>query len=311
MIVLSPRLGAAPALAGPGQAKCKQLAFETTAAWRVRKNERRARRRAQLTRRVQRPVRRETLDHDPLVHDERRAGSSFSLAVLLLLASVAAHVLVVLACWGAGGILGGYETRRPDDRLAVAIVNQPPPEPTAPPPAPMPPQKVPETAIQQPDDSVTPPDPVDKNTPPPEKTPAQPVRRVIGLSMESTVMGGDGPAFAVGNTRMGQTADVAEAPDEIGTLPPEVTPPVRRDVDKPEYPPSLRAQGIEGEVKLEVAIDETGHVTRVSVIEPSSHDAFNKAAVLAAEKNTYESAKLNGVATTYIIRFTIRFRLRE
>jgi protein TonB len=152
------------------------------------------------------------------------------------------------------------------------------------------------------------PDPVAVDKPVASPAPA---RRIVGLSFESTVSGGPGPAFAVGNTRMGRTADTAVAADSVQPAAPTFTPAVRRNVLSPDYPPALRTRGIQGEVGLSVEIDAEGAVQGVEIVAPSEFDDFNRAAVAAARKTTYEPARVNGVPVSNVIRFTVRFRLHE
>ena len=54
-------------------------------------------------------------------------------------------------------------------------------------------------------------DPVDVA---PAAEPAPERRRIVGISLSSTVQAGAGPSFAVGNTRMGETGAVAQSPKE-------------------------------------------------------------------------------------------------
>jgi protein TonB len=60
----------------------------------------------------------------------------------------------------------------------------------------------------------------------------------------------------------------------------------------PAYPPMARTQRLQGEVVLNVAIDDSGKVTKVSVI--SGHTVFQQAAIDAVTRWRYEPARLNG-----------------
>jgi TonB family protein len=110
---------------------------------------------------------------------------------------------------------------------------------------------------------------------------------------------------------MGETSQVAQDPTSIEGLAPTFTPPKRTSAPPPEYPPRLRASGVEGDVGLHVEIDASGHVAHVTVSAPSDHDEFNHAAEAAANASTYEPAKINGVAVARAIDFTVRFRLHS
>ena len=134
------------------------------------------------------------------------------------------------------------------------------PTPFSPPPPPVP--------IFEP---ATPPPP-----PPPSDKP--PPRRVVGLSLESTVQGGDGPGFAVGNTRMGKTKKKAEEAKEIKKLPKTAAPPpppnrvatriptggskiVRPKCKKQTlvYPDVYRERELEDTVVISVRLNARGH----------------------------------------------------
>ncbi|MEO1301864.1 MAG: energy transducer TonB [Myxococcota bacterium] len=154
--------------------------------------------------------------------------------------------------------------------------------------------------------------------------PPKPVVPVVGLSFESTVTGGSGPGFAVGDTRMGQTAATAsrspspDAPRSAGfneraTVRPGaggnlVLPGRLREVD-PDYPADLRALGIEANVVVRVDIDRLGAVTAVRLVKRAKDDAFNRAAREAAFRERFSPATVDGSATAYRLSFTYRFRL--
>jgi len=248
---------------------------------------------------------------DPLRrHPEDRP---FATAALAVAGSFALHVAVTLVA----SLARGVEAPPPksyEQAVQVQISEPPKPAPVVDAPTPTPPPAPQAPPVPKRVKAVSeepPPDPVDLPTPPPPpEPPKEPPRRIVGISMESPSVGG-GPSFAVGNTRMGQTQQVAQDPTRVERLAPERTPPKRTSAPRPEYPPALKAQGIEGDVGLEVEIDARGHVVRVTTSSPSAHDEFNRAAKDAAERSTYEPAKVNGVAVAESIQFTVTFRLRQ
>jgi len=77
---------------------------------------------------------------------------------------------------------------------------------------------------------------------------------------------------------------------------------------KPEFPPTLKTQGIEGDVPVIVWIDEKGKVTSVKILKESPYPEFNEAAKKAAMADEFEPATRNGVptATTTEIQRLIR-----
>jgi protein TonB len=171
--------------------------------------------------------------------------------------------------------------------------------------------------------------------PPPREPPPEPAKapppRVVGLSLESTAEGGDGPSFAVGNTRAGATAGRAEAPKEVAPTAAAEAPPqptANRAATRiptagitytmpggkpkqPPYPATLKAQGLEGDVGVTVQLDATGRVTKVTIVKPSPYPEFNEAARQAAADETFTPATRDGVPIPYPLTYTYRFRLDD
>jgi protein TonB len=156
---------------------------------------------------------------------------------------------------------------------------------------------------------------------------------VVGISFESTVKGGKGPTFAVGNTRMGETGERASGPTGLKPLPKGRTSgkvgspnrvasaipsagvtlvkPKRLSALQPDYPSILKAQGVEGNVVVLVSIDEKGQVTRVKILKGSGYDAMDTSAKRAAAKERFSPARRNGEPIAYTLKYTYRFRVRE
>jgi protein TonB len=294
------------------------VAASPAESYRAARAQARAMRRDRALARVptERRARRDELA-DPLAHERTdRLGPSRWLA-----ASVAAHVAVV-----AASALAPLDPSRGADNspIAMEIIQPPPPEV---PPAVAPPAPTPDRPIPTVDPVAPPPKPIERITPAPKDEPppdptepvaaaaepvtTKPARRVVGINLGSTVVGG-GPAFAVGNTRMGETSRIAADPGGVaaatGT---QLVPPRRTSEVQPEYPPALRAQNVEGDVVLKVEVDATGRVGTVVVVQPSPHEAFNQAAMVAAKRSTYSPALLNGAPVANSIQFTVRFRLKR
>ena len=84
----------------------------------------------------------------------------------------------------------------------------------------------------------------------------------------------------------------------------------------PAYPDELRQQGVEGEVKLQVAVDEDGTVQDVRVVKPL-HPYLDNAAVQALKQWKFEEPVLqNGRPVPAILTMVVNFnresyRLRE
>ena len=181
--------------------------------------------------------------------------------------------------------------------------------------------------------------------PPPPETPAQtnpapPPRYRVGISMESTVQGGKGPAMATGNSRMGVTPTRARGrqkaqprpdgtADGQGSGQPVATTrqqrvasniptqgsvfikPKRLTPSKAPYPKTLKAQGIEGDVKVRVSLDAAGRVKDVTVMASSGHQAFDQAARKAALSERFRLATRDGAPVPFTISYSYRFRIEE
>jgi protein TonB len=235
-----------------------------------------------------------------------------------LAASLSAHIGIAVV--GALMPAGRAHANDAFDQ-AVEVIEPPKPAETTPPPPPEtpPPDKIDpiiarptKVAIEPPKPTPTDEPPADPTEAPTVVTPTKPTRRVIGLNLDSTVQGGNGPSYATGNTRMGETSRTASDPNGIAPLPgAQLVPPRRTHEVQPDYPAALRAQNVEGEVVLKVDVDATGHVSNVVVVTPSPHAAFNVAAVAAAKASTYSPALMGGVAIANTIQFTVRFRLKH
>jgi len=160
--------------------------------------------------------------------------------------------------------------------------------------------------------------------------PSVPERRVVGLSLESTVQGGKGPSFAVGNTRMGATSEVAEKPSDVGTpggglgnasaggnARADFVPSAGSTFVKPkrlaeprlEYPKELKAQGIEGDVAVLIRIRADGSVEDVRIVKGSGVEELDAAAREAAARERFSPATKDGEPVEYTLKYTYRFRI--
>jgi len=279
--------------------------------------------------RTKQPLTAEQRAFDPLTRGKRSAGQKLGYVVAALIGSVAVHLGGV----GIGLLWHGSDTAKDTHEEVQIEVRPPPPEPP-------PPEKKPEPEPPPPIEKPAPPPPKVVKAPPPPATPAPPPKappvRVVGLSLESTTEGGSGPSFAVGNTRVGETAEKAVAPKTVGPAPsgnstiPAAGPsksnqaasripvagiswekPKRKTPRNPPYPATLRSQAIEGDVVVLVNIDATGKVTAVKIIKESTAPEFNEAARTTALAEEWEPALRDGVPAPYTLSYTYRFRLND
>jgi TonB family protein len=231
-----------------------------------------------------------------------------AVGILVLLLSAGLHVAFVVTAFG----ISRLSHQKTNTRQQVAIeVREREVKPKQPPPKEPEPEVKPERAVpvrQTPQPKV--------EAQPKEPPKAQPAR-VVGLSFESTVGEGagegEGPAFGVGNTRMGETAKVKPTSNAVATRIPAAgvvfTQAKRKKEVKPEFPPTLKTQGIEGDVPVIVWIDATGKVTAVKILKESPYPEFNEAAKKAAMADEFEPATRNGVPTPTTLKYNVSFRL--
>ncbi len=73
------------------------------------------------------------------------------------------------------------------------------------------------------------------------------------------------------------------------------------------YPAEALRHGESASVRLQLDIDDGGHVTRVAVVESSGEPAFDEAAVVAAREFEFEPARRDGRAVAARIRYRYRF----
>lgn len=290
---------------------------------------------------------------DPLKSPQKASP----LAILgFVLAAAAAHALFLGVFYASSSLAAELrEARKPRQNIEV-VIQEAPPKPKAPQEPEVKPEAKPEVKAEpkpepkpevkpepkpkpkarpkrrkRPAPPPPPPDPVDLPEKEPEK-PKEPVRRIVGLSLGSTSKGSQGPGYAVGNTRMGQTERVAASPEAAKPLAKTRTPPPKTRVNQratqiptsvqitrpkakrrvtPRYPPDLRAQGVEGKVVVQVVIGKDGRVERAKVIRSSGYAAFDKEAIRAAQRELWEPARRAGQLMAYTLSFTTYFRLED
>ncbi len=79
--------------------------------------------------------------------------------------------------------------------------------------------------------------------------------------------------------------------------------------EKPVYPASLRHQGREATVKLEVYIDAKGKPRNIKLLQSAGTD-FDQAAINAIRASTFAPGNVNGKPVSVQMRMPIKFKLR-
>ncbi len=87
-------------------------------------------------------------------------------------------------------------------------------------------------------------------------------------------------------------------------------PPKPRRTIRPDYPMGARRRGEQGDVVLEIRVDETGTVVDVSVAGSCGFRELDEAAVRAARDARFTPAKSGTAPVASTARLTLSFRLR-
>ena len=80
---------------------------------------------------------------------------------------------------------------------------------------------------------------------------------------------------------------------------------------QPEYPPRERERGIEGNVTVELVVDELGSVAKVNVVELVGPESFRTSAIAAVRQFKFQPPIENGVPSSMWIKFRIKFRIND
>jgi TonB family protein len=144
----------------------------------------------------------------------------------------------------------------------------------------------------------------------------EPVKPVFGLTPESVQPNGDSSLTArVGNTLMKPQDEAFTPPEQVEdyhAVPPfELSSlPLYKIKVTPEYPETMKAAEMEGEVLLAVTIDERGKVVALKV-KRSDNALFAKAAQAALKRCEFTPGIQNGTPVTTTIDIPIKFILDD
>jgi protein TonB len=192
--------------------------------------------------------------------------------------------------------------------LQMAIVDEPPPPPKQDvplPPPPPPPPKAPPKQKAQPEEASKP-----VEQPPPEQAQADPQQEPEAGLDATSFGGGNGAAFHVGTTQMGDPNRAArfDPPKPSLSAPPKLHVARASDPQMPEYPERARRLNIQGSVLIEAEIDERGQVRGLRVRQ-GLEQGLDEIAVASVRRWRFQPATLEGraVPSTHLIR--IRFEL--
>ena len=107
--------------------------------------------------------------------------------------------------------------------------------------------------------------------------------------------------------RPASVATAAAAPRQA-----RVDAPVRpKKAIKPDYPKGARQRGEQGNVVLEILVNEAGRVDDVKVVTSSGFSELDEAAIRAARAARFTPAKRGRAAVASSARLTLEFRLKQ
>jgi protein TonB len=106
-------------------------------------------------------------------------------------------------------------------------------------------------------------------------------------------------------------AGVQRVASHIPTRDAQFEKPKRLKPNRPEYPPALKAQGVQGDVVVRVDIAASGQVTNVTIVSSSGYAAFDAAAKQAAASERFAPALRDGIAVPFTLSYSYRFRIEE
>lgn len=216
-----------------------------------------------------------------------------------------------------GWLVASPPVGRPAARTAPTRIRlvAPPPAPTAPPepPKPEPPQRPRRMDLGR---DRAPPAPAPLLEPSPPATPQAAPRRFT-VSMEATVPGGGVAVPVAGPGRAPAVRGVpgasAEGPsDQPFALEPDAGPSLLSQPSPEEmrslYPEEARRASLEGDVRLEIVVSETGEVAEVRVVKAAGH-GFDEAAQRLLRRFRFRPAVRSGRPAPAVIPWIYKFRL--
>ena len=236
------------------------------------------------------------------------------------LAAAAATVTIHFAAFGG---LSAMKKPEPEKHSVAVMVSQPKPKKKAKPPEPPKPIEAPKEMLQRPTMPRA-------AAPPPVAPPPDPVAAAhpqlaalpdFGISLSGGLPGGGGIAVPMGGGPAPAQAQPVAKEKVFGTTaerPAAASGDCGEDLVKakpqgfvkPTYTDDARAAGIEGRVRVEISIDETGHVLSAKVVSGLGH-GLDESAIDAAKRLSFNPATKCGTAVKSTFVLSMRFVLGE
>jgi protein TonB len=240
----------------------------------------------------------------------------------LKLAYVSAAVATVLIHAAAFGGLTAMKQPEPEKHLVAVMVSQPKKKEKAKPPEPPKPIEAPKEILQRPTQRAAPakvapapPDPIAA------AHPALAAMPDFGISLSGGLPGAGGIAIPLGGGQAPSSVQpkakekllgvAAERPGVAsGDCAEDLVKAKPQGFVKANYTDDARAAGIEGRVRVEISIDESGHVISAKVLTGLGH-GLDESAVEAAKRMAFTPATRCGTALKSSFVVSMRFVLGE
>ncbi|MEI9953458.1 MAG: energy transducer TonB [Pseudomonadota bacterium] len=240
---------------------------------------------------------------------------------LAYVGAAAATITIHVVAFGG---LNAMKKPEPEKHMTTVMVTAPKPKPKAKPPEPPKPIEAPKELLQHPTvQRAAPPKPA--AAPPPDPVaaahPALAAMPDFGINLSGGLGGPGGIAVPMGGGPTPASVQpkakekvlgvAAERPAVAGDdCAEDLVKAKPQGFVKPTYTDDARAAGIEGRVRVEVSLDETGHVLGARVVSGLGH-GLDESAIDAAKRMAFSSATRCGksVKSTFVV--SMRFVLGE
>jgi protein TonB len=186
------------------------------------------------------------------------------------------------------------------------------PEPAKVEPEPEPEKKRPRVSANKPAPLPAP----TPEAPPPESAPALDALPDFGVSLSGGVQG-TGMALPAGSPAGARKAQSSRSVKRLAAAAPALegggcdeplVKPKPRSVPQPSYTAEARAAAVEGRVRVQLTVDETGRVTNVRILAGLGH-GLDEAALAAARQASFEPATRCGKPSSATFTISMRFTL--
>lgn len=240
---------------------------------------------------------------------------------LAYVGAAAATVMIHAAAFGGLSVMKKPE---PEKHMVAVMVSQPKKKEKAKPPEPPKPIEAPKEMLQRPTQRAAAPAPVAPAPPDPIAAahPALAAMPDFGISMSGGLPGAGGIAIPMGGGQAPSSVQpkakekvlgsAAERPAVAGAgdCPDDLIKAKPQGFVKANYTDDARAAGIEGRVRVEISLDESGHVLGAKVVSGLGH-GLDESAIDAAKRMSFNPATRCGAAVKSTFVVSMRFVLGE